>query len=62
MDKIIELLGYAPYLIAAASTIAAITPTPKDDGIIANIYKIVDAIALNFGYAKDKSQLFIGSL
>jgi len=55
MDKIIELLGYAPYLIAAASTIAAITPTPKDDGIITNIYKIVDAIALNFGYAKDKS-------
>jgi hypothetical protein len=40
--------------VALASAIAAVTPTPKDDNIIGKIYKIVDAIALNVGKAKDK--------
>ena len=41
-------------LIAAASAIAALTPTPKDDKFIGKLYKIVDFFALNIGKAKDK--------
>lgn len=41
-------------VVAAASAIAAITPTPKDDSIAAKAYKIVDWLAINVGKAKDK--------
>ena len=41
-------------IVAAASLIAATTPTPKDNTIVAAIYKVVDFLAINFGKAKDK--------
>ena len=41
-------------IVAAASAIAALTPTPTDDSLIAKAYKIVDWLALNVGKAKDK--------
>ena len=41
-------------VVAAASAIAAVTPTPKDNKIIATIYKILgDIPALNIGKAKE---------
>lgn len=47
------IMTMAPIVIAAASAIAATTPTPKDDGVMAMLYKIIDLLALNFGYAKE---------
>ena len=41
-------------VVAAASAIAALTPTPTDDSLAAKAYKIVDWLALNVGKAKDK--------
>ena len=41
-------------VVAAASAVAAITPTPKDDSIVAKAYKVLDWLALNVGKAKDK--------
>lgn len=41
-------------VIAAASAITALTPTPADDRIVARIYRIIEMLALNVGYAKDK--------
>ena len=41
-------------VVAAASAVAAITPTPKDDSIVAKAYKVLDLVALNVGKAKDK--------
>jgi|TARA_R110000803_G_scaffold127994_3_gene195365 hypothetical protein len=41
-------------VVATASAIAALTPTPKDDGIASKAYKIIDWLALNVGKAKDK--------
>ena len=41
-------------VVAIASAVAAMTPTPKDDGIVKKLYKIVDLLALNVGKAKDK--------
>ena len=48
------LIGIITGVIALASAVAALTPTPKDDGWIKKIYKVVDLLALNVGKAKDK--------
>ena len=47
-----QLFGIITAVIAAASAIAALTPTPKDDGIIKKIYKVIDFLALNVFNAK----------
>lgn len=41
-------------VVTAASAIAALTPTPKDDTFIGKLYKLVDFLALNVNKAKDK--------
>ena len=48
------LIGILTGVVALASAIAALTPTPKDDTIVGKIYKVVDMLALNVGKAKDK--------
>jgi len=47
-----ELFGVVTAIIAAASAIAALTPTPKDDTIIGKAYKVIDWLALNVFTAK----------
>ena len=37
-----------------ASLVAALTPTPVDDGWVKKIYTVMDWVALNVGKAKDK--------
>lgn len=49
-----ELLEIAGLVVAAAAAIAALTPTPKDDGVIRVIRKIIDTLALNVGKAKNR--------
>ena len=49
-----ELLKLAASVVALASVVAALTPTPKDDTWVGKAYKIVDWLALNGGKAKDK--------
>lgn len=39
-------------VVTLASIIAALTPTPKDDVIVAKIRRIVGLLALNIGHAK----------
>jgi hypothetical protein len=41
-------------VVTAASLIAALTPTPKDDGFVKWGYKLLDLLALNVGKAKQK--------
>jgi len=48
------LFAVVTTVIAAASAIAALTPTPKDDTLIGKAYKIIDWLALNVIKAKDK--------
>ena len=48
-----ELLNVAAMVVATCSAIAALTPTPVDDGIVARLYKVIDFFALNIGRAKD---------
>jgi hypothetical protein len=48
------LIGIITGVVALASAIAALTPTPTDDGWVKKAYKVVDLLALNVGKAKDK--------
>jgi hypothetical protein len=48
------ILGILTAAVALASAVAAITPTPKDDGIVKKLYKILDMLAFNVGKAKEK--------
>lgn len=47
-------LHIASVVVAVAAPIAAITPTPADDGILAAARKVLDVLAFNFGNAKNK--------
>lgn len=40
-------------VMGAAAAIAALTPTPKDDSVVAFLRKIVDIIGMNIGNAKN---------
>lgn len=52
LDNGEALLNAATALVAACSAIAALTPTPTDDGIVRKLYKVIDFLALNIGRAK----------
>ena len=49
------LISIITAVVAVASAVAALTPTPKDDNIVGKIYKVIDMLALNVGKAKDTS-------
>jgi|TARA_B100001093_G_scaffold213852_1_gene205102 hypothetical protein len=55
IDNKDTLISTLTAIVAAASAIAALTPTPTDDGWASKLYKIVDWLALNVGNAKDKN-------
>jgi hypothetical protein len=52
VDHLPSWLSAVTGVIAAASAVAALTPTPRDDKIVGKLYKIVDLLALNVGFAK----------
>ena len=54
VGNIDTILATITAIVAAASSVAALTPTPKDDDLFGKIYKIVDWLALNVGKAKEK--------
>ena len=41
-------------VMGAAAAIAALTPTPMDDGIVAFLRKVIDIIRMNIGNAKNR--------
>jgi hypothetical protein len=52
----LDILDTIVYVIAAASVISSITPTKKDDAIVAKIMKYVDMLSLNIGQVKKRIQ------
>tara|TARA_R100001377_G_scaffold85206_2_gene70785 strand:- start:3115 stop:3324 length:210 start_codon:yes stop_codon:yes gene_type:complete len=48
--------GVAAAAVVLASSIAALTPTPKEGTLLAKAYKIIDLLALNIGKAKEKAE------
>ena len=53
-ENIGTIIDIATAIVTAASGVAALTPTPKDDPLAKAAYRIVDTLALNIGKAKDK--------
>ena len=53
LQWIIGWIQVIPWLVMGASLIAALTPTPVDDGLVKKVYKVLDWVALNVGKAKD---------
>ena len=49
-----QILSAVTAVVAACSAIAALTPTPLDDGWVKKLYKVIDFLALNIGRAKQK--------
>lgn len=49
-----EIWAIVSGVVTLAAAVAALTPTPKDDGIVAGVRKIVDLLAMNFGNAKNQ--------
>lgn len=41
-------------VISAASAITALTPTPKDDAVVRKLYKVIEALGLVVGKAKER--------
>ena len=54
ISTVIQIIQIIPWLIAGASLVAALTPTPTDDKIVGKLYKVLDWFALNIGKAKEK--------
>ena len=54
IQMILVLVKIVPWLVMGASLVAALTPTPVDDGLVKKAYKVLDWFALNVGKAKDK--------
>jgi|TARA_R110000824_G_scaffold160556_1_gene335422 hypothetical protein len=52
MGIIGEWIGIMTGVVCFASIICALTPTPKDDKMIAKFYKFLELMALNIGKAK----------
>jgi hypothetical protein len=50
----IDILNIVTSIVATCSAIAALTPTPKDDGFLKKAYMVIDWLAINVGKAKDK--------
>lgn len=44
-------------IMGAAAAIAALTPTPKDDGVVAFLRKVIDLIGQNYGSAKNDPRI-----
>tara|TARA_R110000737_G_scaffold257709_2_gene266319 strand:+ start:40 stop:219 length:180 start_codon:yes stop_codon:yes gene_type:complete len=51
-DFITELVGLVAGIVCAASFIASVTSTPKDDELLGKLYKVIEVMALNIGKAK----------
>ena len=50
----LNIFMWVTEIIAIASLVAAVTPTPQGDKLLAKLYKAIDFLALNVGKAKDK--------
>lgn len=57
MDQLLELIMKYDGIIAVASAIAMITPTPIDNAVLAFLRRAIDVLALNEGNAKPEARV-----
>ena len=51
---VFELMNWITFIVTIASIVSAATPSVKDDKWVAKIQNIVNILAINVGYAKNK--------
>lgn len=56
LENLPEYLTIASSVVGTAALIAAATPTPKDDGIVRMLTKVINFLGANFGKAKNADQ------
>ena len=49
-----QYLQIATSIVGIASMVAALTPSPADDGVLRAVRKALDFLAFNFGNASNK--------
>lgn len=54
LNTVADVAQGALTIIGGASVIAAATPTPKDDTILAKVRKVVELLALLVGFARKR--------
>jgi hypothetical protein len=54
LEHKLDFLNVATAIVAAAAALTALTPSPKDDSVVAWVRKVLDILAFNIGYAKNK--------
>ena len=52
LEWLTTIISIVTSIVCAASFIAAVTKTPKDDELIGKFYKVIEVLALNIGKAK----------
>lgn len=56
MEHWVGILAAAGSTCMAASAITALTPTPKDDAIVAKVYRVIEICGGVVGKAKDSGK------
>jgi hypothetical protein len=60
MEELVKSIQTQPwyetvaYIVAIFSAVSAVTPTPKEGSVLRRVYTVIDFLAINFGFAKDK--------
>ena len=54
MDLIWDVFNWLTATVTLASVVSAMTPTDKDDKIVAKLKQFVDLLAVNIGHAAKK--------
>lgn len=54
MTDLTTVVDVATKVVAAASAVAALTPTPKDDSALSYVRKVLDLLAFNFFNARNR--------
>jgi hypothetical protein len=52
MDIVWEVFNWMTATVTLASVVSAMTPTDKDDRIVAKMKQFVEILAVNIGHAK----------
>ena len=54
MEIVWEIFNWLTATVTLASVVSAMTPTDKDDKIVAKLKQFVDLLAVNIGHASKK--------
>lgn len=56
-EQLEKWLSLASEVVTLAAILAAITPTPVDDGVVAVLRRIIDVLAFNWGHAANQKRV-----